>query len=139
TLGVRVLRNERVAIEHQGAVLHLAGVDDHTASSFGREHGADYAKALGGLSSDQAVLLMAHQPVQVKDASPHGVDLMLSGHTHGGQLFPFGALVLLAQPYVSGLHRHDARTQVYVSRGTGYRGPPMRLGAPAEITEITLA
>ncbi len=139
TLGVRVLRNERVAIEHAGATFYLAGVDDHTAGGFGGGHGPDYEKALGGLDPSETVILLAHQPVQIKEATKHGVDLVLSGHTHGGQLWPFGILVMLAQPYVSGLHRHDTRAQIYVSRGTGYWGPPMRLGAPAEITDIELS
>lgn len=139
TLGVRVLRNERVAITHEGSTFYLAGVDDHTAAGFGGGHGPDYASALGGLDPAETVILLAHQPVQIKEATKYGVDLVLSGHTHGGQLWPFGVLVMLAQPYVSGLHQHDARAQIYVSRGTGYWGPPMRLGAPAEITELELA
>ncbi|MEM6533519.1 MAG: metallophosphoesterase [Myxococcota bacterium] len=139
TLGLRVLRNERIELEHNGARFFLAGVDDHTAAGFGHGHGPDYDKALGGLSPEDTVILLAHQPVQIKYATRIGVDLVLSGHTHGGQLWPFGALVLLAQPYISGLHRHDERAQIYVSRGTGYWGPPMRLGAPAEITELELA
>jgi hypothetical protein len=83
------------------------------------------------------VVLLAHQPKTIFQAAPLGVDLQLSGHTHGGQIWPWGTLVRLQQPYIRGLHRVD-RTQLYVSCGTGFWGPPMRLGAPAEITEIIL-
>ncbi|MEO0460158.1 MAG: metallophosphoesterase [Myxococcota bacterium] len=138
TLGVTVLRNTRVWIERDASRIALAGVDDHTAAGFGGGHGADYSAALGGLDEKETVILMAHQPKQIEAATTLGVDLVLSGHTHGGQLWPFGVLVRLAQPYVSGLHRHDDRAQIYVSRGTGFWGPPMRVGAPAEITEIVL-
>jgi uncharacterized protein len=82
-------------------------------------------------------VLLAHQPRSIFDAERFGVGLQLSGHTHGGQIWPFGLAIRLQQPFVAGLHRHG-RAQIYVSRGTGYWGPPMRLGAPAEITQIVL-
>jgi len=81
---------------------------------------------------------MAHQPRSFKEAKSLGVDLQLSGHTHGGQIFPFHYVVALFEPYLAGLYQ-KGNSQLYVSRGTGYWGPPMRLGAPAEITEITLS
>jgi len=84
------------------------------------------------------VVLLAHQPRSVFAASRFGVGLQISGHTHGGQLWPFTYLVRLQQPFLAGLHRHG-NTQIYVSRGTGYWGPPMRLGAPAEITQFVLS
>jgi len=136
-LGVRPLRNERVAIVDASASIDLAGVDDASAHMPG--HGADYARALGGAAPDRELVLLAHQPSQIVHAARAGVGLQLSGHTHGGQIWPFGALVRLNQPYVAGLHRHDERTQIYVSRGTGYWGPPMRLFCPAEITKVVLA
>jgi predicted MPP superfamily phosphohydrolase len=83
------------------------------------------------------VVLLAHQPKAIFDAARLGVDLQLSGHTHGGQIWPFTYLVKLQQPYLEGLHRHGD-TQIYVSSGTGYWGPPMRLGTRAEITRLTL-
>jgi predicted MPP superfamily phosphohydrolase len=135
-LGIRVLRNERVAIGDHAASIDLAGVDDATAHRFGPGHGADYAKALGGRDAERELVLLAHQPNQILQAP--GVGLQLSGHTHGGQIWPFGALVRLSTPYVAGLHRHDAHSQIYVSKGTGYWGPPMRLFCPAEITKIVL-
>lgn len=136
TLGVRVLRNERLPIRGEDG-FDLAGVDDFRASDFGNGHGQDIAKALAGKDPTRPVVLLAHQPKAAPEAAQHNVDLQLSGHTHGGQLFPFTYLVSLEQPYVAGLYRR-ADTQVYVSRGTGYWGPPMRLAAPAEITEIVI-
>jgi hypothetical protein len=136
TLGIRVLRNERVAIRGEGG-FDLAGVDDWEADRFGHGHGADLPRALAGRDASRAVVLLAHQPKQVAQAAAMGVDLQLSGHTHGGQLFPFNYLVKLQQPFVAGLHAHGATT-IYVSAGTGYWGPPMRVGAPAEITRIEL-
>jgi len=138
-LGVRTLRNERVTLGERAASIDLAGVDDRSAKGFGPGHGPDYAKALGGASPDRELILLAHQPSQIVQAARGGVGLQLSGHTHGGQIWPFGALVRLNQPYIAGLHRHDDRTQIYVSRGTGYWGPPMRLFCPAEITKLVLA
>ncbi len=137
-LGVRVLRNERVTIEHEGAELDIAGVDDWEAAAFGNGHGRDLPKALAGRPEGRKVVLLAHQPKQIDEASQHGVDLQLSGHTHGGQIVPFNFLVKLQQPYVAGLHQHG-ETTLYVSKGTGYWGPPMRLGVPAEITRVELA
>jgi predicted MPP superfamily phosphohydrolase len=134
TLGIRVLRNERVRIGGDDG-FDLAGVDDHSARGGG--HGSDLPKALAGRDADRACVLLAHQPRGIELADELGVDLQLSGHTHGGQLFPWNFMVRLQQPFVAGLHRLT-RAQIYVSRGTGYWGPPMRLGAPAEITEIEI-
>jgi len=134
TLGVRVLRNERVALRDG---LDLAGVDDTSAKSFGRGHGQDVPRAMEGRDESRAIVLLAHQPKAVIDACKHGVDLQLSGHTHGGQIWPWGYAVRLDQPHVAGLHDHHG-TAIYVSRGTGYWGPPMRVAAPAEITRIEL-
>jgi predicted MPP superfamily phosphohydrolase len=136
-LGIRVLRNERVEIGTTGASFDLAGVDDYSAHQFGHGHGANLERAVEGRDPSRELVLLAHQPRQVYEAVRHGVGLQLSGHTHGGQLWPWNYLVKLQQPVVSGLERFGA-TQVYVSNGTGYWGPPMRLGAPAEITKIVL-
>jgi predicted MPP superfamily phosphohydrolase len=138
TLGIRVLRNERVTIGESPDGFDLAGVDDWSASGYGHGHGPDLRKALAGRDRGRALILLAHQPRQVVEAAERDVDLQLSGHTHGGQLFPFNLLVGLQQPYVAGFHNH-AGTSIYVSRGTGYWGPPMRFGSPAEITQIELA
>lgn len=131
-LGITVLRNERVELEEG---IDIAGVDDWTA--FGEGHGPDLDAALAGRDEDREVVLLAHQPRQIDEAASRGVGLMLSGHTHGGQIFPWNFFVRLQQPYVAGLVRHgDA--QLYVSRGTGYWGPPLRVGAPPEITLLEL-
>jgi predicted MPP superfamily phosphohydrolase len=117
----------------------VAGVDDRTAASSGRPgHRADHATALHGADADLPVLLLAHQPKQITDAVTHGVDLQISGHTHGGQIWPFHLLVRIDQPVVQGLSRHGERTQLYTSRGTGFWGPPLRIFAPSEITLLTL-
>ncbi len=134
TLGIRVLRNERLALREG---LDLAGVDDTSAHNFGHGHGQDVPRAMEGRDTSRALVLLAHQPKAVLDACKHAVDLQISGHTHGGQIWPWGYAVRLDQPHVAGLHDHEG-TAIYVSRGTGYWGPPMRIGAPAEITRIEL-
>lgn len=134
TLGVRVLRNERVPI---GDAFDLAGVDDLSARRALPGHGQDVARALAGRDPSRAVVLLAHQPKAVRDARANGVDLQLSGHVHAGQLVPFNWLVRLDQPFISGLHQVD-ETWVYVNRGTGYWGPPMRVGSRSELTCLEL-
>lgn len=136
-LGIRVLRNERLTLERDGASLDLAGVDDRSAARYGDGHGEDLARALDGRATDRPVVLLAHQPRTVLDAARWKVDLQISGHTHGGQIWPFGYLVRLQQRFLAGLARHQD-TLLYVSRGSGYWGPPVRLGAPGEIAELVL-
>jgi predicted MPP superfamily phosphohydrolase len=138
TLGVDVLRNERVAIGRGGATFELAGVDDRTAAASGVPgHGADLDAALDGRDDATPVVLLAHQPVMVEQARAAGVDLQLSGHTHGGQLWPFDYVIRLDQPAVEGMSRHG-NTQLYVTSGAGYWGPPMRVGARPEVTVVEL-
>jgi predicted MPP superfamily phosphohydrolase len=138
TLGVEVLRNERVPLRRGTATFDLAGIDDRTASASGVPgHGADLDAALDGRDDTTPVVLLAHQPVQVAQAAAAGVDLQLSGHTHGGQLWPFDYVVGLEQPVVEGLSRYGD-TQIYVTRGAGYWGPPMRVGARPEVTVVEL-
>ncbi len=134
TLGIRVLRNERVAVRD---AFDLAGVDDARARGMLPGHGQDVARALLGRDPARAVVLLAHQPKAVKDAVAYGVDLQLSGHVHGGQMVPFNWLARLDQPLIAGLHLVE-KTWVYVSTGTGYWGPPMRVGSGAELTRIEL-
>jgi len=136
-LGIRVLRNEHVSIGEGAESFDLAGVDDHSAHSFGNGHGEDLDKALAGRDPQRELVLLAHQPKAILKAQDMGVGLQLSGHTHGGQLWPWTYLVRLQQPVVAGLHRFK-ESLVYVSCGTGYWGPPMRLGAPSEITNLVL-
>lgn len=136
-LGLRVLRNERVRIGSGDDSYDLAGVDDLAGRQFGSGQGTDLDLALLGRDPSRELVLLAHQPRVVLDAERAGVGLQLSGHTHGGQIWPFHFLVRLQQPVNSGLVRFG-RSLLYVSNGTGYWGPPMRLGSPAEITELTL-
>jgi predicted MPP superfamily phosphohydrolase len=134
-LDLRVLRNERVEITHGGGAIDLAGVNDVTGAQYA--DAPDYEATLGGRDPSRPVVLMAHQPVAVHDAAPYGVDLQVSGHTHGGQMFPFDYLVRLQQPVVSGLTEVDG-TPVYVTNGAGFWGPPVRVGADPDITLLTL-
>ncbi|MFT7003927.1 MAG: putative MPP superfamily phosphohydrolase [Sulfurimonas sp.] len=135
SLGIRVLENENVYIGEKGEGFNLAGVYD----VFGyrtNTYVPEIEDALKNLQ-DSPTVLLAHQPRYIEEVT-HSVDLMLSGHTHGGQLYPFRFLVKLQQPYISGLHQHNENLQIYVNKGTGFWGPPMRLGASSEITDITL-
>ncbi|MBQ1117769.1 metallophosphoesterase [Streptomyces sp. C3-3] len=138
-LGWEPLRNRHLLLEHGGDTLVVAGVDDVTAESSGLAgHRAHLAGALQGADPDHPVLLLAHQPKFIDRAAAHGIDLQLSGHTHGGQIWPFHYLVRLDQPAVAGLSSHGARTLLYTSRGTGFWGPPFRVFAPSEITLLVL-
>ncbi|MFG2165400.1 metallophosphoesterase [Micromonospora chersina] len=136
-LGLRVLQNERQEIRARGGVLDLAGVNDVTAAGTGLAAPADYAAALGDRDPSRPVVLLAHQPVAAREAAKFGVDLQLSGHTHGGQMVPFNQLVKLQQPVVSGLGEVDG-TKVYVTNGAGFWGPPVRVGAPPQVTLVEL-
>jgi len=137
-LGLQVLENRHVLLEHQGARLLVAGVSDYSAQHFAGGHASDPHAALAGAPADLALkLLLAHQPRSAFAAADAGFDLQLSGHTHGGQFVPWNWLVPLQQPFTSGLHRLRG-LWVYTSRGTGYWGPPLRLWAPSEITCLRL-
>jgi predicted MPP superfamily phosphohydrolase len=136
-LGARYLRNQRVTIGDGAASFELAGVDDHSAHGWAG-HGEDLAAATAGRDPSRALVLLAHQPRQVRRAALHGVDLQLSGHTHGGQIWPWHYIVKLQQGgLLAGRYECDG-TQLYVSRGCGYWGPPVRVLAPLEITRIIL-
>jgi predicted MPP superfamily phosphohydrolase len=137
-LGIRVLHNEHVVIQRGGAKLVLAGVPDYGAGHFHDSHRSDPHAAIAGAPADaQVKVLLAHQPRTAAAAAKAGFDLQLSGHTHGGQFLPWNFFVRFQQPFTAGLHRLD-ELWVYVSRGTGYWGPPKRFGAPSEITQIRL-
>jgi len=130
-LGVRPLRNERLELDG----LDLAGINDIGGADFG--DGPDLGRALGDRDTSRPVVLMAHQPRAAFDAAPYGVDLQVSGHTHGGQMAPFNLLVPLQQPVTSGLGKVDG-VPVYVTNGAGFWGPPVRVGAPPQVTVIEL-
>jgi predicted MPP superfamily phosphohydrolase len=134
-LDVRPLQNENTVIRRGGAAFDLAGVNDISGDTI--DEGPDFDRALSGRDSSRPTVLLAHQPIQVEEAAANGVDLQLSGHTHGGQLWPFHYFVKLAQPALAGLSTVDG-TQLYVTRGAGYWGPPVRVGAPPDITVLSL-
>lgn len=133
-LGVRVLCNSSVNI---GNVLNLAGVSDMMGKRFDFLP-PDVTSALLHVKPELPTILLSHQPKIVKELKNEKIDLILSGHTHGGQIFPFGLLVLFDQPYLSGLYQHSSKTQVFVSNGAGYWGPAVRVMAPSEIVKISL-
>ncbi len=136
-LGLRCLLNAHAVIVHDDAHLVLAGVTDFAAAAFDPSHRSDPALALAGSPDGAPRILLAHQPASATDAARAGFDLQLSGHTHGGQFWPWNLFVRLQQPFTAGLHRVGSM-QIYTSRGTGYWGPPKRFGAPSEITRIRL-
>jgi predicted MPP superfamily phosphohydrolase len=141
SMGIQVLMNRHVSIGDlgkQGASFDLAGVPDVLAGRVGAEE-PNIERAIAGRNAERELIVMAHQPVQIYASAQARAGLQLSGHTHGGQLFPFGALTRMAQPYLAGLYQHrDTDTQIYVSRGSGFWGPPMRVLAPAEISLLRL-
>ena len=137
-LGIRVLKNEHVVLQHNGGSLVLAGVTDFSAHHFDPAQRSDPAAALHGAPQDAgARILMAHQPSSAPAAEAAGFDLQISGHTHGGQFWPWNHFIRFFQPFTSGLNRLN-NLWVYVNRGTGYWGPPNRFGVPSEITRIKL-
>jgi hypothetical protein len=139
TLGWEPLHNRHRVLRRGTAEVVFAGIDDPTGTSSGLTgHGPDLTAALAGTPPETPVVLLAHQPKQVSLAAAAGVSLQISGHTHGGQIWPFHLLVMLDQPSLAGLTRHGTATQLYTSRGTGFWGPPFRVFAPSEITLLIL-
>jgi len=137
-LGLTVLLNEHVVVNHNGARAIIAGVTDYSAGHHDPSHRSDPAAAIAGAPSDVLIkVLLAHQPRSAEAAAAAGFTLQLSGHTHGGQFFPWNFFVRFQQPFTAGLARLNG-LWVYTSRGTGYWGPPKRLGAPSEITRVRL-
>lgn len=136
-LGMTVLHNEHRVLGEPGAQLVLGGVPDVEGARFSRLHVPDAGKTFHGAPSGVPRVLLAHQPRFARHAQGHGVDLMLSGHTHGGQIFPFMFLVRLQQPVIAGL-RELWGVRTYTSAGTGYWGPPFRVATRGEITLVTL-
>lgn len=137
TLGFQVLLNQNHLIERGGARILVGGVTDYRGGRFDARHHSDPLKAMQNAPDSDYKILLAHQPKNIFQAAEAGFDLQISGHTHGGQFFPWNLFVGLTQPYILGLNQYK-RTKIYVSRGTGYWGPPMRLGAPSEITLLKL-
>jgi hypothetical protein len=129
--GFTVLRGEPLA----AAGIILVGVDDPGAGAFGQDARVDSRKALASVPKGSFVVLLKHQPVVDRDAQ---FDLQLSGHIHGGQIFPFGFLTRLVYGARTGLTQLADGRRLYVSRGTGTWGPPIRIFAAPEITLITI-
>ena len=136
-LGMKVLLNSHDVINAGDGRLLIAGVTDYSGKDFFESHRSDPALAVSGAPATDVRILLAHQPRALSLAAPLGFDLLLAGHTHGGQFFPWNLAASAGQPYLSGLHNHEG-TWIYVSKGTGYWGPPVRLGARSEITVVNL-
>nr|WP_286009657.1 metallophosphoesterase [Salinicola sp. S1-1-2] len=136
-LGLQVLVNEATLLERDGARLAVAGITDLSAGYYVPAHRSDPVQAAREIPAGVATVLLAHQPNSAPAAAEAGFDLQLSGHTHGGQIWPWSLLAKRANRFLAGLHR-EGEMWVYTSRGTGYWGPPMRFGAPAEITRLRL-
>jgi predicted MPP superfamily phosphohydrolase len=137
SLGITVLENSNLYIGDKNQGFNLAGVYDIFGERYG-EFKPDIDKALDGVDKQSPTILLAHQPLYANKINTKGIDLILSGHTHGGQIYPFRVLVKLQQKYISGLYQHNKTTQLYINRGTGFWGPPMRLGSTPEISCITI-
>lgn len=137
TIGVQVLRNRHVSIGDAGGSLDLVGVDDWSGGRRRGRPGYDLDQALAGRNPERAAVLLAHQPENFKVAAERGVDVQLSGHTHGGQLFPMTFFIGLRWEHAAGHYRHGG-SHLYVSRGCGFWGPPMRVGSPPELVKLVL-
>ena len=135
SLGFKILINESQNIIIEEAILMITGIPDRSGKYFSDFHETDMEKAVGGMSEPDLKILLAHQPKDVEHAIKYDFHLQLSGHTHGGQYFPFSLLVQMAHPFIKGLHKRK-NTWVYINQGTGYWGPPMRIGTEPEITEF---
>ena len=138
-LGFTVLLNEHKIIDIEGSKLLMAGVTDYRAHQYIPAHLSSPKKAMQGAVAADVKILLAHQPKSIFEATEAGFDLQISGHTHGGQYYPWNFIAKMANPYIKGLYLHDNKTWIYVSPGTGYWGPPIRLGNEPEITVFRLA
>jgi predicted MPP superfamily phosphohydrolase len=137
-MGYDVLMNEHRLVTKNGASFVLGGVTDYSGGGFSPAHKSDPAKAFAGAPADTARVLMAHQPRSLFHIDGLGIDLVMMGHTHGGQFFPWNLVATIGQPFIKGLNKFGEKTWAYVSKGTGYWGPPVRVGARSEITVLTL-
>lgn len=136
-LGMTVLHNQHVVIERGDAKLVIGGVPDVEGGRFSAQHEPNAAATFAGAPPDAPRVLLAHQPRFAKRVKGTRVDLMLSGHTHGGQIFPFMFFVKLQQPVIGGFATLWG-VPTYTSNGTGYWGPPFRIGPRGEVTCVTL-
>ncbi len=137
-MGYDVLMNEHRTVTKNGASFVLAGVTDYSGGGFSPAHRSDPKKAFNGAPKESAKILLAHQPRTLFHINDLDIDLVMMGHTHGGQFFPWNLVATIGQPFIKGLNKYNERTWAYVSKGTGYWGPPVRVGARSEITVLTL-
>lgn len=137
SLGIKVMLNENIQINDKGVSFNLIGMTDVMGERIG-QYPMDIDKAYEGIDPSLPTIVLAHQPKAILRLKDRPCDLMLSGHTHGGQIFPFGLLVMIDQPYLAGLYQHTDRQNIFVSRGTGYWGPPIRVMAPSEISKVII-
>ena len=137
SLGIMPLTNTATIIGEKGRRFNLVGLNDLTGNRFGYM-GADTEQAYMDINQERPTIVLSHQPKSISLVEDKRCDLMLCGHTHGGQIFPFGLLVMLDQPFLQGLHEFMPGKQIFVSRGTGYWGPPLRVMAPSEISRIVI-
>ena len=137
SLGIKPLTNKSIFFGNNEGGFNLVGLNDLTGERFGVRQ-PDVETAYSGIDSSKPIIVLSHQPKSISLVEGRRCDLMLSGHTHGGQIFPFGLFVMLDQPYLEGLHQHSPGQQIFVSRGTGYWGPPLRVLAPSEISRIVI-
>jgi len=137
SLGITVLLNDNVQIDDSKANFNLIGLTDVLGERIG-QYPMDIQKAYEGINTNLPSIVLGHQPKCILRLQDKPCDLMLSGHTHGGQIFPFGVLVMVDQPYLAGLYQHSPTQQIFVSRGAGYWGPPIRVLAPSEISKIVI-
>ena len=136
--GFTCLLNQHHVLKRGVDQMAICGINDLSAHKIIPSHKSDARKALKGLTSDVFKVMLAHQPKSIQQVPSNQIDLMLSGHTHAGQFFPWSLFVRLVQPYFKGLYQYDQRTQLYVNQGTGYWGPPIRINTTCEVTLITL-
>ena len=137
TLGIKPLLNDSVLLGKSDQIFNLVGLTDVVGDRLNILK-PDIKKAYSSVDKNRPCIVLAHQPKFIERMHKQRCDLMLSGHTHGGQIFPFGFLVMFAQPYLSGLYQHNQDQQIFVSRGAGYWGPPVRILAPSEITQLII-
>jgi len=136
-LGITPLLNDHEVIGEGDQQFNLIGINDVIGASTGL-YPPDVKQAYQDVDESLPCIVLAHQPRMILEMNKYRCDLMLSGHTHGGQIFPFGLLVMAAQPYLAGLYSHTSEQQIFVSRGTGYWGPPLRFLAPSEISQLII-
>lgn len=130
---MHILLNKNIDL----GVINIAGIGDLMGLRQG-VYGPDLNKVQKDLSKNKPSILLSHQPKTVLLYNVNDFDLILSGHTHAGQIFPFGVIVKLNQGFLHGLYHLNEKTKLYVSSGAGFWGPSLRVFAPSEIVLLEL-